>query len=159
MTATAFKSKMPAGKLVEPETGEPTTQCSAYLQKIESTADSAAASAGGAGSVYSKRLREINDQSDTSYTFVLTDDGKYCRFTNGSAVTVTVPPNSSVAFEVGTQIDVFQGGAGKVTFALGSGVTINSFLSNKSLAGQGAGGTLIQTNTIDTWDLVGSLTA
>lgn len=110
-------------------------------------------------SIYSPILRTPNDQTGTSYTFVLSDAGKYCRFTNGGAVTVTVPPNSSVAFEAGTQIDVIQGGAGKVTFAPGSGVTINSYTSYKALAGQYAGGTLIQTDTIDTWDLVGNLIA
>lgn len=56
-------------------------------------------------------LRAINEQTGTSYTFVLADNGKYCRFTNSGAVTVTVPPNSSVALPVGTQIDVIQGGA------------------------------------------------
>lgn len=159
MTATAFKSKMPAGKLIDTETGEPTPTCTAYLQKIESTADDAAATAGGAGSVYSKKLREINNQTGTSYVFVLDDSGKYCRFSNASPVSVTIPPNSEIAFEAGTQFDLFQGGAGKVTFAGGTGVTINSFASYKSLAGQGAGATLIQTNTIDTWDLVGNLIA
>lgn len=103
-------------------------------------------------------LRAINEQTGTTYTFVLADNGKYCRFTNSGAVTVTVPPNSSVALPVGTQIDVIQGGAGKVTFAQGSGVTINSLSGNKSLVGRYAGGTLIKRAT-DEWDLVGSLTA
>ena len=103
-------------------------------------------------------LRAINEQTGTSYTFVLADSGIYCRFTNSSAVTVTVPPNTSVAFAVGTQIDVIQGGAGKVTLAQGSGVTINSFNSFKSLIGRYAGATLIKRAT-DEWDLVGSLTA
>lgn len=109
--------------------------------------------------IYSPITRAINDQTGTTYTFVLTDSGKYCRFTNGSATTVTVPPHSSVAFAAGAQIDLIQGGAGKVTLAQGSGVTINSYLSNKALAGRYAGGTLIQTATLDTWDLVGNLTA
>lgn len=103
-------------------------------------------------------LRAINDQTGTTYTFVLADNGKYCRFTNSGAVTVTVPPNSSVAFAAGTQIDVIQGGTGKVTFAQGSGVTINSLNGNKALVGRYAGATLIKVGT-DTWDLVGSLAA
>jgi hypothetical protein len=102
-------------------------------------------------------LRAINEQTGTSYTFALTDSGKYCRFTNSSAVSVTVPINASVAFQVGTQIDVIQGGAGKVTLS-GSGVTINSLNGNKSLLNRYAGATLIKRAT-DEWDLVGSLTA
>lgn len=104
-------------------------------------------------------LRAVNDQTGTSYTFVLSDSGKWFRFTNSSAVTVTIPPHSSVAFEAGTQFDGIAGGSGAVSFAAGSGVTINSFLSNKKLAGQYAGFTLVQSNTIDTWDLVGNLIA
>lgn len=107
---------------------------------------------------YSAITRSINDQTGTSYTFVLTDAGKYCRFTNSSAITVTVPPNSSVAFDIGAQIDLTQGGTGKTTFAQGSGVTINSYLGNKALAGRYAGATLVKVAT-NTWDLVGSLTA
>jgi len=106
----------------------------------------------------SPRTREINAQTGTTYTFVIGDAGKLCTFSNSSAVTVTVPPNSSVAFPNGTQIDVSQLGTGKVTLAQGSGVTINSLGGNKALSGQYAGGTLVKTAT-DTWLLVGSLTA
>lgn len=107
--------------------------------------------------LYSTILRVINPQSGTTYTFVIGDSGKYCRFTSASAVTVTVPPHSSVAFAAGTQIDLIQAGAGKLTLAQGAGVTINSINSNKSAAARYAGLTLIQTDTLDTWDLVGSL--
>jgi hypothetical protein len=100
--------------------------------------------------------RSINAQSGTTYTFALTDAGNICEFTNAAAVTVTVPPNSSVAFPVGTQIDVMAGGAGKVTFAQGSGVTIKSVSSFKSLSAQEAGGTLVKMAT-NTWRLMGSL--
>lgn len=100
--------------------------------------------------------RTINAQSGTSYTFVLTDAGNICEFTNAAAVTVTVPPNSSVAFPVGTQIDVMAGGAGKVTFAQGAGVTIKSASSFKSLSAQEAAGTLVKMAT-DIWRLSGSL--
>lgn len=102
--------------------------------------------------------RAINNQTGTTYTFALTDDGKYIRFSNASAVTVTIPPNSSVAFAVGTQLDCTQAGAGKVTFAAGSGVTINSPGSNKSIAQQWAGVTAIKVDT-NVWDLTGSLIA
>lgn len=100
--------------------------------------------------------RAINAQTGTTYTFVLTDAGKICEFSNSSAVTVTIPPNSSVAFSVGTQIEVVQSGAGKVTLAEGSGVTIKSVGSQKSLAAQEAGATLYQRAT-DVWWLGGTI--
>jgi hypothetical protein len=102
--------------------------------------------------------RSINPQTGTTYTFVLTDAGKICEFSNSSAVTVTVPPNSSVAFPVGTQIEVVQSGAGKVTLAQGSGVTIKSVGSQKSLAAQDAGATLYKRDT-DVWWLGGTLSS
>jgi hypothetical protein len=51
------------------------------------------------------------------------------------ANTVTVPPNSSVAFPVGTEIKVTQIGAGATTFVAGAGVTINN---NVGVPAQGA---------------------
>ena len=68
----------------------------------------------------------VNSQSGTSYTLALTDFGRVVETTNGSAVTVTVPPNSSVAFPTGTIVEITQIGAGQVTVAQGSGVTINT---------------------------------
>jgi hypothetical protein len=68
----------------------------------------------------------INGQTGTSYTFVLDDAGKFITASNASAITVTIPPISSVAYPVGTQLNIIQKGAGQVTFAAGAGVTINS---------------------------------
>ncbi len=59
-----------------------------------------------------------------AYTFVLADRGRLVTVSNGSAVNCTVPPNSGVAFAVGTSIQVAQIGAGQVTMVAGSGVTL-----------------------------------
>lgn len=104
----------------------------------------------------SPRTRTINAQTGTTYTFVIGDAGNTCTFANASPVTVTVPPNSSVAFPTGTQIDVAATGAGQVTLAQGSGVTINSEDSKKKLTKQYSGGTLVKTAS-DTWLLMGSI--
>lgn len=74
---------------------------------------------------YFTRLR-INAQTGTSYMLVLADAGKLVSMTNASANTLTVPPNSSVAFPVGTLIYPLQGGAGQTEIVAGSGVTINT---------------------------------
>ena len=69
----------------------------------------------------------INAQTGTTYTFVLTDSyNTLVTASNASAITVTVPPNSSVAYPVGAILQLAQGGAGQVTIAAGSGVTITS---------------------------------
>lgn len=129
-----------------------------YLDALQPLSDIDFSAINAAIALKSDILRAINPQTGTTYTLVLADNGKYLTFTNSSAITATVPPNSSVALPVGTQIDWKQGGAGKLTWAQGSGVTINSYLGNKSAAGQHAGGTLLKVAT-DTWDLVGNLTA
>lgn len=67
----------------------------------------------------------VNAQT-TSYTLVLSDEGKAIQFTNASGVSLTVPTNSSVAFAIGTIIEVVQMGAGSVTLAPGSGVSLLS---------------------------------
>lgn len=131
-----------------------------FIERLQPLSDIDNATLEASVALKSNILRSYNNQTGTTYTFVLGDSGKYCRFTNASAVTVTVPPHSSVAFEAGTQIDLVQGGAGKVTFAPGSGVTINSFNSNKALAGRYAGAMLVRDeSSSDVWDLVGNLIA
>lgn len=101
---------------------------------------------------------EENAQSGTSYTFVLSDASKLVSLTNAAAIALTVPPNSSVAFPVGTQILIAQGGAGQVTVGPGSGVTIKSRDSLVKITGQEGIATLIKTAT-DTWRLAGDLSA
>lgn len=100
---------------------------------------------------------ELNAQTGTAYTFVLGDAGKVITATNASPVTVTVPPEASVAFANGTQIVVAAGGAGAVTIAAGSGVTLNSKDSNLKIDGQYATACCLKTGT-DTWLVFGALT-
>lgn len=68
----------------------------------------------------------INTQTGTTYTLALTDAGKRVEGNNASAITFTIPPNSSVAFPIGTWLEIEQYGAGQITVAAGSGVTIRS---------------------------------
>lgn len=68
----------------------------------------------------------INPQTGTTYTTVLDDNGKLITQTNASAIATTIPPFSSVAYPVGTQLNFVQYGAGQVTIQGGSGVTVVS---------------------------------
>lgn len=100
--------------------------------------------------------RGINSQTGTTYTLVLDDRGKLIELTNSSAITLTVPPNSSVALPIGTKIAIAQGGAGTVSVAQGAGVTVKSQGSATDLNGQDAMATLVKVAT-DTWRLEGNL--
>jgi hypothetical protein len=66
----------------------------------------------------------FNADSGASYTAVLTDNGKVVTMSNGSGNTFRIPTNASVAFPIGTQINVLQIGAGQTTInAVTSGTT------------------------------------
>lgn len=99
----------------------------------------------------------INDQTGTAYTLVLSDAGALVTMNNASANTLTVPPDSDVAFPVGTRVDLGQDGAGQTTVAAGSGVTIRT-PETLVLRKQWAKATLIK-RAADTWDLEGNLEA
>ncbi len=101
---------------------------------------------------------DINAQTGTTYTLVLADRGGLVTLSNASAITLTVPTNASVAYAVGTQIGLLQTGAGQVTVAGASGVTVTSFGSLTKLAGNGALAVLVKTGT-DSWYLSGQLSA
>ena len=100
----------------------------------------------------------INAQTGTTYTTVLSDDGKLITCSNASAIALTIPPNSSVAYGIGTQINIAQLGAGQVTITAGAGVTLNSAGAKLKLSAQYAVATCVKTDT-NTWFVVGNLSA
>lgn len=71
----------------------------------------------------SKQRNFITASTGTAYTLALVDADNVVTSNNASAVTITIPP---AVFAAGDRITVIQKGAGQVTFAAGSGVTINS---------------------------------
>lgn len=101
----------------------------------------------------------INAQTGTTYTFVLADNGKVVTASNASAITITIPPASSVAYATGAQLNVIQKGAGQVTFAQGSGVTIRSTGATATapkLRAQYSSATCIYEGS-DVWYVVGDI--
>jgi hypothetical protein len=103
----------------------------------------------------------INAQTGTTYTPVLSDgNNTLVTLTNASAITVTIPPNSSVAYPIGTILFFSQNGAGQVTFAQGSGVAIASngaTATAPKIRVQYSACNAIQT-AANTWLIVGDLT-
>jgi hypothetical protein len=102
--------------------------------------------------------RAIVSVSGTSKTFALSDANTFQQCSNGSTQTLTVDTNANVAFPVGTEIDLYQEGAGQVVIAAAGGVTIESAFSNLKIAAQYTGATLKKLAT-NTWSLTGNLTA
>ena len=100
----------------------------------------------------------LNAQTGTTYTTVLSDDGKLITCDNGSAITLTIPPNGTVAYGIGTQINIMQLGAGQITITPGAAVTIRSAGSKLKTSAQYAVATCVKIAS-DTWVAVGNLTA
>lgn len=88
----------------------------------------------------------FNAQTGTTYTLVAADLGKLVTLSNAGAITLTIPPS---VFAAGNQIHIQQIGAGQVTLAQGSGVTITSTGATASapkLRAQYSAATIICTN-------------
>ena len=100
----------------------------------------------------------LNAQTGTTYTAVLADDGKLVTCDNAAAIALTIPPNSTAAFGIGTQINIMQLGAGQVTITAGAGVTLRSDGSKLKTNAQYAVATCCKIAT-DTWVVVGNLKA
>lgn len=98
----------------------------------------------------------LNAQTGTTYTLALTDSAKFVTLSNASAITLTVPTNSSVAFPIGTQVNIVQLGAGQVTVS--TSATLRGYGSRYKLIGQYAAATLIKIAT-DEWVIVGNTAA
>jgi hypothetical protein len=108
----------------------------------------------GGANTYSIGFKEIPQSSTTSGNLVLTDSGKHLYVSSG----VTVPPNSTAAFNIGTVIGIINSSGSAITITQGSGVTLR-------LAGVGTNGnrtlsaygmcTCIKVAT-DTWYISGS---
>jgi hypothetical protein len=105
-----------------------------------------------AGNLYGFGFRTMPQSDNVSGTLVLSDSAKHLYLTGN----VTVPPNSSVAFEIGTVISVISNATALVIQA-GSGVTLklanSTSTGNRSVASNGVA-TMIKVAT-DTWYVFG----
>ncbi len=98
----------------------------------------------------------FNAQTGTTYTLVASDSAKLVTLSNASAITLTVPPS---VFSTGNQINIQAIGAGQVTLAQGSGVTITSTGATASapkLRVQYSAATIICTGS-NTFTVIGDL--
>lgn len=97
----------------------------------------------------------INTQT-ASYTLVLTDQNKLVTINSASATTLTIPPNSSVAFPIGAQVLLSQFGTANVTITAGAGVTLLSADGSYITRVQYSTAPMVQVST-NTWLLGGDL--
>jgi hypothetical protein len=105
-----------------------------------------------AGNLYGFGFRTMPQSDNTSGTLVLSDSAKHLYITSN----VTVPPNSNVAFDIGTVISVVSN-ATAIVIQAGAGVTLklanSTSTGNRSVASNGVA-TMIKVAT-DTWYVFG----
>lgn len=98
----------------------------------------------------------VNLQTATPYTLVLADAGKIVEMNLAGANTLTIPTNATVAFPIGTLIQVDQVGAGTTTIAGAGGVTLRPS-GTLTLRAQWSSASLRKRGT-DEWVVSGDLT-
>lgn len=138
-------------------TGEPTLAEGMYAYTADT--DTLWFYDGSAWRLASATLGALNVRTiagSASYTLVMGDAGKFVQITFATAITLTVPTNASVAFPIGTQVNIMQLGAGQITIG-GAGVTFLSSGNKLKTTDQYSVATIIKTDT-DTWAVVGNLT-
>lgn len=101
------------------------------------------------------------DVSGTTDTFVLADQrNKLIRYSSTSNVAVTIPLNSSVAFAIGSVINVIKTGAtGTLTISGTGGVTVTSagaVSASPTITAQWKAASCIKVAT-DTWYVIGGI--
>jgi len=103
-------------------------------------------------------ITPLTSDTSTAYTLVIGDQGNMVSLSNASAVALTIPANSAVAFPIGTEISIFQAGAGQVTIAGAGGVTVNASDAELKTRVQYSTAILYKTAS-DGWLVAGDLTA
>jgi hypothetical protein len=141
------------------ETGDITisdTGVTAIATGVIVDADINASAAIGRGKIADMSI----DTKTGNYTLVLTDANKLIEMNiTSTANTVSVPTNASVAFPIGTQINITQYGTGKTQIlAVTSGTTSIRSTPGSYLRDRYSSATLIKRAT-DEWYLIGDLSA
>lgn len=94
----------------------------------------------------------------TTYTPVLSDEGRLVMLTYAGAIDVTLPADGDLAFPVGGRIDFGAFGVGgAITFVQGAGATVNG-APTLVTEGRYHGATAFKT-AADAWWVVGALAA
>ena len=89
-----------------------------------------------------------------TYTVVLEDRGQLLEFQNAGGTTVTIPLNSSVAYDVGDVLELINGSTATVSIVGDTGVTIEATGDITSMTSEWQRATLVKRET-NNWLLVG----
>lgn len=102
-----------------------------------------------------KGRTEIVKVTGLTKSLTLSDANTEQEMNNAAAQTLTIEPDSTTNFPIGTRIDVINFGAGIVTLVAGAGVTIVR-VNSLTMNGQGSAVQLVK-RSANTWSAVGGL--
>ena len=97
----------------------------------------------------------VENVQSSSYTCVLADAGKVVTMDNTSSATITIPPNSSVAYPIGTVISIARINSGTVALTAGAGVTLTGNTATGAMAATEQ--LFCRKRSTDTWFVVHAL--
>lgn len=123
-TTTWSSSKIDSAKANTTHTHSATAITSGTLDKARLPTLGIADVNGLSAALASPPPSPVVELTGASNTLALTHAGKWLKCNHTAAMTVTIPPQSSVAWADNTQIEYTQYGAGVVTVVPGSGVTL-----------------------------------
>jgi len=171
LTSTDFRSTVPitsvnsyltlenaAGNKVRLQSPSSFTTYTLVFPTTDGTETNQALVTDGAGTLSWKDMDGMpaGSVTTTTYTLVLGDKGTMIEASNASAITITVPPTSSVAFPTGTMISFTQRSAGQLTLAPGTGVTLSNANGLKTASQYSV--ISLWKSTGDTWYVFGDTT-
>lgn len=99
-----------------------------------------------------RKYKGVNNQTGTSYTAVLADAGWLVTMSNVSPNSFQIPAQSSVNYDIGTQIDVLRLGAGLTSITIDT----DTLIGNSDVANQNEIVSLIKIASA-TWVVVGGV--
>lgn len=104
---------------------------------------------------FSLLIRSINAQTGVLYILALSDAGNVLTMDNPSLNSIVIPLNVSVAFQIGTQIDIIMKGAGTTSIDADTGVTLNDVnAGSAAISNQYSAATILKIDT-DEWIIFG----
>ena len=102
-------------------------------------------------------IANVQNDGSGARTLALADINAPLVFSPGSPVTVTVPVNASVAFPIGSSVDIEQAGAGQVVITGEAGVTLNKPVGRWAATASQHAVLRLRKVAPDTWTLFGDL--
>ena len=106
-------------------TSEGVIELATDAETLTGSATNRAVTPANVKATYSGISRTLNAQTGTTYTLALADAGKIVTSSNAGTQVITIPPHGTIPFPTGTQIDIYNLGAGIASITGGTGVTLN----------------------------------